>query len=98
MDELGYAFGTILGFVFVLAITVLPSALLSQTLFKKLKILYQTFFSFGIVTIIILLFRHKHLTMQDHFIWWFIFLILTYFVNLRLDKEEWGKFMKKLYK
>jgi len=101
MNDLGIELEIILLLVFWTAITVLPSVLLSKTLFKKLKIVYQTLFSFGMVFIFnFILFNKFYATsdFRDHFVIWVPFLILVYFVNLRLDKEEWGKFMKKLYK
>jgi len=101
MNDLGIELEIILLLVFWTAITVLPSVLLSKTLFKKLKIVYQTLFSFGMVFIFNFILFNKFYAMSDfrgYFIWWILFLILTYFVNLRLDKEGWEKFMKKLYK
>ena len=101
MGDLAIKLTTIYGFLIYLAMIVLPSVLLSKTLFKKLKIVYQTLFSFGMVIIINFLLLYKFYEMhdfRDYFMWWILFIILTYFVNLRLDKEGWEKFMKKLYK
>ena len=101
MGDLAIKLTTIYGFLIYLAMIVLPSVLLSKTLFKKLKIVYQTLFSFGMVIIINFLLINKLYAMhdfRDYFMWWILFIILTYFMNLRLDKEGWEKFMKKLYK
>jgi len=102
MNELGYSLGLVIGLLIVCSITVLPSVLLSKTLFKKMKVMFQTIFSFGIVTILILLYHFSSVgdihRMRDSFVWWVGLFLLTYLINIRLDKDEWSKFKKKIYK
>jgi len=102
MNELGYSLGLVIGLIIVCLIIVLPSVLLSKTLFKKMKVVFQTIFSFGIVTILLLLYHYSSVggihRMKDSFVIMVGLFLLTYLTNLRLDKDEWSKFKKKIYK
>jgi len=102
MNELGYSLGLVIGLIILFSVTVLPSVLLSKTLFKKMKVVFQTIFSFGIVTILVLLYHFSSVgdihRMRDSFVWWVGLFLLTYLINIRLDKDEWSKFKKKIYK
>lgn len=102
MNELGYVLGLIIGLLIVCSITVLPSVLMSKTLFKNLKVVFQTVLSFGIVIILNFLFQISELEMtlttKYYYFGWVGLFLLTYLINLRLDKDEWSKFKKKIYK